>query len=172
MPSAAMRAALGFVAAALSVLTFQQAMWGLLHALALPGLTMPMPYPTDPVIPYGLPRTLNDCLLGGLCGAVFGLAAPRLAGPLWLWGLAMGLLVALAGLVVVPMVKHYQIGARWMSLRAYTTMLTILLSYGLPMGTRGSTLLAAARAILVDGFWGIGVGAILPRIGPRIRRAT
>ncbi len=170
MPSAAMRAALGFVAAALSVLTFQQAMWGVLHALALPGLAMPAPYPTDPVIPYGLPRLLNDCLLGGVCGAVFGLAAPRLPGPLWLWGLAMGIIVALAGLVIAPTVKHYQIGARWMSLRAYTTMLTILLSYGLPMGNRGSMLLAAARAFLVDGAWGIGVGAILALVGPRIRR--
>ena len=135
MPPAAMRAALGFIAAALSVLTFQQAVWGLLHALALPGLATPMPFPTDPVIPYGLPRILNDCLLGGICGALFGLVAPRLAGPLWVWGLAMGVIVAIAGLVVGPAVKHYQIGARWMSLRTYTTMLTILLSYGLPRGT-------------------------------------
>ncbi len=43
MPAAPMRALLGFVAAAISVLTFHQAMWALLHFAALPGMGMPPP---------------------------------------------------------------------------------------------------------------------------------
>ena len=43
MPAPAMRALLGFVAAAVSVLTFHQAMWALLHVLAIPGMGMPPP---------------------------------------------------------------------------------------------------------------------------------
>ena len=50
------RAVLGFVAAAISVLTFHQAMWALLHVLNLPGLGMPPPYPTGPVPPRQIGR--------------------------------------------------------------------------------------------------------------------
>jgi hypothetical protein len=51
MPSPPMRELLGFIAAAISVLTFHQGMWAALHSMALPGLTMPPPYPTDPIPP-------------------------------------------------------------------------------------------------------------------------
>src|SRR5215213_7952813 len=44
------RALLGFAAAAVSVLTFHQGTWALLHAA---GLMPPAPYPTDPVPPFG-----------------------------------------------------------------------------------------------------------------------
>jgi hypothetical protein len=40
------RAALGFIAAVLSVPTFHQGMWALLHAA---GIMPPAPYPTNPV---------------------------------------------------------------------------------------------------------------------------
>ncbi len=72
MPAAPMRALLGFVAAVISVLIFHQGMWAALHTLALPGLAMPPPYPTDPIPPWGIPRIVNLCFWGGLYGIVFG----------------------------------------------------------------------------------------------------
>jgi hypothetical protein len=36
--------------------------------MALPGLTMPPPYPTDPIPPWGIPRIVNLCFWGGLYG--------------------------------------------------------------------------------------------------------
>ena len=78
------RALLGFAAGVLSVLSFHQGMWAILHAA---GLMPPAPYPTDPVPPLGVPRIANFCFWGGLYGAAFGLALPRLPrAPLWLWG--------------------------------------------------------------------------------------
>src|SRR5271156_4444595 len=52
MASIQKRIALGFIVAAISVLTFHQAMWELLHYLSLPGLGMPPPFPTEPVPPF------------------------------------------------------------------------------------------------------------------------
>ena len=46
-------AGLGIVAAVISVLIFHQGMWALLHYLEIPGMTMPPPYPTDPIPPFG-----------------------------------------------------------------------------------------------------------------------
>jgi len=142
MQTPAMRALLGFIAAAISVLTFHQAMWEALHVLALPGLTMPAPYPTDPIAPWGVPRILNLCFWGGLYGIVFGLVLPRLNAPLWLCGLGLGIIAALVGLLLVPAIKGLPIGAGWVPL-------------------------SWVRSLLINGFWGIGVGIILP---PMVRR--
>jgi hypothetical protein len=145
MPTPAMRALLGFIAAAISVLIFHQAMWEALHVLALPGLTMPAPYPTDPIAPFGIPRIVNLCFWGGLYGIVFGLVLPRLTAPLWLCGLGLGVIAALVGLLVVPAIKGLPIGAGW-----------VVLSW--------------VRSLLINGFWGLGVGIILPlmlRLVPR-----
>ena len=60
------RALLGFAAAVVSVLTFHQGMWALLHAA---GLMPPAPYPTDPVPPFGVPRIANFCFWAGDCTA-------------------------------------------------------------------------------------------------------
>lgn len=136
MQSPTMRALFGFLAAAISVLTFHQAMWGLLHALALPGMGMPPPYPTDPIAPWGVPRIANLCFWGGLYGIVFGLVFPRLTAPPWLSGLCLGIIAALVGLLVVPAIKSLPVGA------------------GFPLNW--------VRSLLINGFWGIGVGVILP----------
>jgi hypothetical protein len=61
-----LRAVLGFIAAALSVLIFHQGAWALLH---LGGL-MPPPYPMAPVSPWGVPQTFDFCFWGGVYGAV------------------------------------------------------------------------------------------------------
>jgi hypothetical protein len=145
MPTPLTRALLGFIAAAISVLIFHQAMWEALHLLALPGLTMPPPYPTDPIPPFAVPRILNLCFWGGLYGIVFGLALPRLTAPLWLCGLGLGIIAALVGLLLVPAIK------------------------GLPIG-QGWVVLSWVRSLLINGFWGLGVGIILPlllRLMPR-----
>jgi hypothetical protein len=136
MQNPAVRALFGFIAAALSVLVFHQAMWEALHLLALPGMGMPPPYPTDPIPPFGVPRILNLCFWGGLYGIVFGLVLPRLTEPLWLSGLGLGIIAALVGLLVVPAVKGLPVGAGW------------------PLNW--------LRSFLINGFWGIGVGIILP----------
>ena len=56
MVSIGTRIGLGIVAAVISVLIFHQGMWALLHYLEIPGMTMPPPYPTDPIPPFGVPR--------------------------------------------------------------------------------------------------------------------
>ena len=137
------RALLGFAAAAVSVLTFHQGVWALLHAA---GLMAPAPYPTDPVPPLGVPRIVNFCFWGGLYGAAFGLALPRLPrrAPLWLLGLGLGLLATLVLWFVVAPLK------------------------GQPMagGFAPQRMLVTA---LIHGAWGIGVGLILPLL---MRRRT
>ncbi|HEY4173875.1 MAG TPA: hypothetical protein VGM42_12675 [Rhodopila sp.] len=137
MGTPATRALLGFIAAAISVLTFHQAMWEALHVLNLPGLGMPPAYPTRPVPPLGVPLILDLCFWGGLYGIVFGLLLPRMTAPLWLCGLVLGIIAALVGLLVVPAIKGLPIGAGWMPLNWL-------------------------RSFLINGFWGIGVGIILP----------
>jgi hypothetical protein len=137
MQTPATRALLGFIAAAISVLTFHQAMWEALHLLNLPGLGMPPPYPMRPVPPLGVPLILDLCFWGGLYGIVFALVLPRLTAPLWLCGLVLGIIAALVGLLVVPAIKGLPIGAGWVPL-------------------------SWVRSFLINGFWGIGVGIILP----------
>ena len=143
MPAPPARAVLGFVAAAISVLTFHQAMWAALHVLDIPGLGMPPPYPTSPVPPWDVPRILDLCFWGGLYGVVFGLVLPRLTAPLWLCGLLLGLIAALVGILVVPAIKGMPIGSGW-----------VLLNW--------------VRSFLINGFWGIGVGIILPLLLVRV----
>src|SRR3712207_2781998 len=63
--------------------------WALLNAA---GVVPPVPYPTDPVPSQGVPRAADFCFWGGLWGAAFGLALPRLPrAPLWLLGLGGGI---------------------------------------------------------------------------------
>jgi apolipoprotein N-acyltransferase len=76
--TAPMRALLSFAAAVISLLTFHQGTWALLHAA---GLMPPAPYPTDAVPPLGVPRIVNFCFWGGLYGLVFGCARQSWRGP-------------------------------------------------------------------------------------------
>jgi hypothetical protein len=138
--TAPMRALLGFVAAVLSVLTFHQGMWALLHAA---GIMPPAPYPMAPVPPFGVPQIVSLCFWGGLYGLVFGLALPSLPrAPMWLLGLGLGLLAALVGWFVVAPLK------------------------GQPLAT-GFVPLRMLISILINGCWGIGVGIILPLLMPK-----
>jgi hypothetical protein len=131
------RAGLGFVAAALAVLTFHQGMWALLHVLDLPGLAMPPPYPMRPVPPLGVPEIFNLCFWGGLYGLAFGLLAPKLPRPLWLCGLATGIIAVLVGMFVVAGLKGEPVGGGWVALNWL-------------------------RSLLINGCWGVGLGLIYP----------
>lgn len=145
MSSSGARAILGFAAAAIAVLTFHQAMWALLHVLNLPGMGMPPPYPIAPVPPWGVPRILDLAFWGGLYGVLFGLALPLLRPPYWLDGLVLGIIAALVGFFIVAPLKGAPIGGGW-----------VVNNW--------------ARSLLINGFWGIGVGLILPLIVPGLRR--
>lgn len=144
MQTPATRALFGFIAGALSVLTFHAGMWEALHVLDLPGLGMRAPYPVSPVGPLQVPQILNLCFWGGLYGIVFGLALPRLRAPLWLCGLGLGVIAMLAGTFVVPAIKGLPVGSGW-----------VLLNW--------------VRSLLINGSWGIGVALILPLL--LLRRA-
>ena len=135
--SPAMRGLLGFVAAAISVLSFHQGMWALLHALNLPGLGVPAAYPTRPVPPLGVPLVVDLCFWGGLYGVVFGLLAPRFAWPLWLCGLITGIIASLVGMFIVAAIKGQPVGDGWVALNWL-------------------------RAFLINGCWGVGLGLIFP----------
>ncbi len=140
MQSAPMRAFLGFVAAAISVLTFHQGMWALLYGLG----AMPVPpYPTRPIPPLGIPLIVDLCFWGGLYGAVFGLLRPRFTAPLWINGLIMGIIAALVGMFIVAPIKGAPIANGWM-------------------------VWPIVRSFLINGTWGIGVGLILPLLMPRV----
>ena len=142
MDSPVKRAALGFVAAVIAVLTFHQGMWELLHVAALPGLTMPPWFPMDGVPPWAVPRVLNLCFWGGLYGIVFGLLLPRFRLPVWLCGLITGFIAAFTGLVIVSAIKGEPIGGGWV-------------------------LLTWVRSLLINGSWGLGLGLILPFLLPQ-----
>ncbi len=166
-PGSAVRAFFGFLAGALSVLTFHQAMWKALHLLDLPGLGLPTAYPTDPLIPYGLPRIINFCFWGGVYELVFGLMLPLSRAPLWLSGLVFGLASALIALVLVPLIKRYQPGAAWSSLKTDTMMLTIIHTYGLPISGSYWPPLTWIRSLIINGCWGLGTGVILELTTPQ-----
>jgi|UniRef100_A0A8J4M689 hypothetical protein len=135
------RALLGFIAAVLSVLIFHQAMWAALHLAGM----MPAPFPMAPTAPWGVPKIVSLCFWGGLYGAAFGLVMPRLSSPLWVRGLVLGIIAALVGMFVVNAIK------------------------GLPIGY-GFALIPWVDSLLINGFWGIGVGIIAPLLMPRRMR--
>jgi hypothetical protein len=139
MPSAAMRGFLGFVAAAIAVLTFHQGMVALLHAVGLAPLP---PFRTTPVPPLGVPLIADLCFWGGLYGVVFGVLAPRFTLPLWVCGLIMGVVAALVGMFIVASIKHNPIANGWQPW-------------------------PITRSLLINGSWGLGVGLILPLLMPR-----
>ena len=144
MWSASTRALFGFIAAAISVLTFHQGMIALLHDLGVSPFTA---YRWNPMPPWGVPLVLDLCFWGGLYGLVFGLLLPRFAWPTWLCGVILGFIAALVAMFVVAPIKGMAIANGWQAW-------------------------PIARSLLINGFWGLGVGLILPLMLPhRTRRA-
>jgi hypothetical protein len=147
MASIQKRIGLGIVAAVVSVLIFHQGMWALLHYLEIPGLTMPPPFPTDPLPPFGVPRIASLCFWGGVWGALFGAVWRGPRASTWWAGIVLGVVAALTGLFIVAAIK------------------------GLPMGG-GWVLGNWIKSLLINGSWGLGVGLLLMAIpGGLPRRA-
>jgi hypothetical protein len=139
MPEIPMRAFLGFIAGAIAVLTFHQGMVAALHAV---GWASFAPYRTTPVPPLGIPVIVSNCFWGGLYGIAFGLLMPRFTLPAWLCGLILGLIAVLVGWFIVAPLKGNPVGGGWVA----ANML---------------------RSVAINGFWGLGVGLILPLLMPR-----
>ncbi len=120
-------------------------MLGLLRTLAIPGLEVGVPYRTNPVPPFGVPFILNLCFWGGLYGVLFGILAPRMTLPNWSNGLLLGLLAVLINYFVVAPIKGNPIAGNW-----------IINNW--------------ARAILINGSFGLGVGLIYPFLAGHLLR--
>ena len=141
---ALIRAGLGFLAAASSVLVFHQGMWIILYAI---GVMPRPPFPVNPIPPLGIPQIVNLCFWGGLYGLVYGLVAPRLAGKPWLLlGIGLGLCAVFVSWFVVAPIKNLPIATGWVPLR-------MLIS------------------LLVNGAWGIGTVLIFSLLLARRRAA-
>jgi hypothetical protein len=140
MPDSLKRVVLGFVVAAVSVLTFHATAWEAFHLFGL----MPPPFPTRAVPPFGVPQIISLCFWGGVWGALFGLVLPTLPSsvPMWLKGLGLGIAAALLGMFIVAPLKGQPIAGGWQAL-------------------------SLARSFAINGFWGLGVGLMLPVVLPR-----
>jgi hypothetical protein len=102
------RAVMGFVAGALSVVTFMSAAWLLARAGGYVPANAPPLWAMDPrVAPWGVPRVANLLFWGGLWGLVLNLLFRGLSGVgYWLaWLLAGAIAVAAVAIFVVPAIK-------------------------------------------------------------------
>lgn len=135
------RAVLGFVAGALSVLTFHQGMIGVLHATHVIAWR---PFPISRVPPFGVPLVFDLAFWGGLWGALFALVAPRLPGTHWVQGIGLGIAANLVAWFVIPPLRGHPVthNAREMGVD-----------------------------LIINCFWGLGVGLILPSLVWRGRLA-
>ena len=135
-----MRAVLGFIAGAISVLVFHQGAWALFY---LGGL-MPPPYPTTPIPPWGVPQIIDFCFWGGLYGAAYGFAVQRLLVPAWFSGLLLGVIASLVFWFVVLPLKGEPVAGGW----AWQSMIVVL---------------------VIQAVWGVGVGLILSLLRACVR---
>lgn len=97
---------LGFIAAAIAVITVHQVIVYLLAAYKfLPASSVA--WSMRPVPPWGVPQLVNGMFWGGLWGALFAAVWPKLpGGAMWLRGLIFGLLVAVfSNWLLVPLIK-------------------------------------------------------------------
>jgi hypothetical protein len=130
---------LGFVAGALSALTFHQ---GVVSALHMFGLARQAPFQTLLIPPFGVPAIVSLCFWSGLYGAAFGALMPRFRVPLWLAGVGLGAIAVLVGWFIIAPLK------------------------GLPIAA-GFDEWPMARSLLINLCWGLGVGLLLPLLSPR-----
>ena len=139
METGATRACLGFTAGAIAVLTFHQGLAEVFHLLGLPTLGG---YRTAPTWPFGVPVLVSLCFWGGMYGALFTVLAPQRPHALWRRSLALGLIAGSIGLFVVAPLKGHGFAHHW-------------------------AVWPMARTLLLNGFWGLGLGLILPLLRPR-----
>ncbi len=98
------RALIGFIAGALAVLSFHEGMVYVLHVVYIPGIYSDrLPYPTDPIWPFAMPRILLMVLWGGAWGIVMGLGSPILPRPLAISCIGLGIVATAFGMIVAPL---------------------------------------------------------------------
>jgi hypothetical protein len=142
------RIALGFLAAAISVVAVHE---GMIYALAQAGLAGRTAWDMQPVPPLAVPRLVSNVFWGGLWGALFALAYDRLPGSKgWRKGLIYGLFIVVAGSwMLVPLIKGRLLGQPDQPL------------FG---GLVPARMLAS---ILIVGGFGLALGAIYDLLRPR-----
>ena len=135
--------AIGFVAGALSVLTFHQAGVALVQLLSGTPLSL---YPMRSFGPFGVPLILNLAFWGGVWGIVIWWAIGRFGGrwPAWAIGLVLGVIGATAvGWFIAAAIKGQDISG-------------------------GFALARIWRGPLINGVFGLGAALIAPQLARRI----
>ena len=103
---------LGFIAAALAVLTAHQ---GIIYLLTMAGWIKGTPWSMSATIPpYGVPYLLNSIFWGGLWGALYGVIHHKIPGGMaWLKGLVYGLSVlVVSNWLALPFIKGNLLGQK------------------------------------------------------------
>lgn len=132
----------GFCGAVISTLTFHQAMWSLLFFAGL--MRPPFPLTTNR---FGIPLLVSICIWRGLWGAAYGAANLWRLKPAWLSGLLFGVFVG-----AWEWVSGFLRSGEWaLSQPKWLYLMQVL---------------------LVNGFWGLGLGMILAVLSARTRRTT
>jgi hypothetical protein len=145
------RIALGFIAAAISVLVVHE---GIIYLLGMSGF-LPPPNRgwsmTPGIAPWGVPRLVNNIFWGGLWGALFALIYEWVPGGWsWLKGLIYGLaIVVVSNWILLPLIKGQVFGQANQVL----------------FGGWNPTRMVAV-ALIVGGF-GLGLGIIYGLMRPR-----
>jgi hypothetical protein len=139
MTSFSNRIFLGCVAGAIAVLTFHQPALQIFFWL---GLAPQAAFRIAQVPPFHAPMVASITFWGALYGGVFGWAAPRLKGALWVNGLAAGLCAMLLSWFVVRPLAGNPIAFGWQT----------------P---------AMLQSFVACELWGAGLGLILPILLPR-----
>jgi hypothetical protein len=134
------RSALGFVAAAIAVLTVHE---GTIYLLAAGGLTRSSAWSMTPAIPpWGVPRLINNVFWGGLWGVLFAALYDKIPGGAgWLKGLIYGLtIVVVSNWILLPLIKGRVFGQAGQVLfsgfdpRRMLVTLIILGGFGIGLG--------------------------------------
>jgi hypothetical protein len=105
MQGAAGRIVLGFIAGAITVLSFHE---GVIYLLGTAGYIPNRGWSmTPPIAPWGVPRLLNNVFWGGLWGVLFALVYNWVPGGIaWLKGLLYGLfIVVVSNWLLLPLIK-------------------------------------------------------------------
>jgi hypothetical protein len=111
MSGTAGRLVIGFIAAALAVLTVHQSIVWLVTQF---GWIKGTPWAFTAVPPYGVPQLINSLFWGGLWGALFGLIHEKLPGnTAAIKGLIYGGLIALfSNFLILPFIKGEMFGVK------------------------------------------------------------
>jgi hypothetical protein len=129
MTTAPLTLLLGFLAAAIAVVTVHQ---GIVFALNKAGVWPVKPWSTAPHGPYKVPTIVNSIFWGGLWGVVFAAFRPYIpGGAVWQQGLVFGLAIALfSNFTILPMIKGQPLFFG-MDVKKMAIVLAILSGFGI-----------------------------------------